>query len=733
MDVELAIAEPALGHAELGGAGAGVGERGAAALLHHLAELAGEHQLALAGEDAGLDVHDVAAGGRVIHPGGHPGLLVAAPQRRVDLGLAQQRPHRAGRIHPHLARLAPGDAARGLAGDGGDRSLELPDTGLARVVGDDAAQGLLADLDLGGPQAVLLDLARQQVAPGDLHLLGLGVPGEGDGLHAVHERPGDGLAEVGGAEEEHLREVEGHAQVVVDEAAVLRRVEDLQQRRGRVALERDPELVDLVEEEHRVLAPRLLDAGEHPPRHRPHVGAPVAADVGLVAGAAQRDAHVRAPQRAGDRLGDGGLAGPRRAEEEQDRPARHRPGARLAAGVLGPQLAHGEELEDPILDVGEPEVVALQDAPRLGEVHVIVGARLPGQVGDPLQPGGEELRLRRGLATEPLEPAEIAAHLAEHLGGQARGGDAGLDPAERVAAVLLAQLLLDRLELLAQVELALPLADLHLDAGADLLLGLGDADLPGEVGAEEAELLLDRQRLEERLLLRRRQVQVEGDVPDQRARLLDGADELLQDLVGGPAAPPVLHRLLAHLPGERGDGARVFCSRRKVGEGRGGGEDDTFLLGVAQRRGPRVAAEHELEPHAEPLHLGHLGDHADGVQALRGRVLGGVALGDGEDVLVGALGAQRRLDGAERLEPTCGDRCRDRRKQHRLPQRDHGEREAFGHVLARLRDACHRAAWTGRADPAVRRMDSEGARAGGGQRGPGCGPRALFLPPGAPG
>ena len=161
----------------------------------------------------------------------------------------------------------------------------------------------------------------------------------------------------------------------------------------------------------------------------------------------------------------------------------------------------------------------------------------------------EELRLGRGLAPEPLEPAEVAAHLAEDLGGQAGGGDAGLDALQRVAVVLLAELLLDRLELLAQVELALPLADLLLDADPDLLLGLGDPDLPEQVPAEEAELLLDRERLQERLLLRGLEVQVERDVPDERARLLDGAEELLQHLLRRAAAAAVLHGLLAHRRG----------------------------------------------------------------------------------------------------------------------------------------------------------------------------------------
>src|SRR5688572_32753120 len=48
---------------------------------------------------------------------------------------------------------------------------------------------------------------------------------------------------------------------------VLGRVEDLEQRRRRVTLERDPELVHLVEQEHRVLGAGLLHPLNDPPGH----------------------------------------------------------------------------------------------------------------------------------------------------------------------------------------------------------------------------------------------------------------------------------------------------------------------------------------------------------------------------------------------------------------------------------------------------------------------------------
>ena len=69
----------------------------------------------------------------------------------------------------HLARrLALGDLAGDLAADRADLALQLADAGLARVVGDDRPQGRIGERDPRRRQAVALDLARHQVALGDL-------------------------------------------------------------------------------------------------------------------------------------------------------------------------------------------------------------------------------------------------------------------------------------------------------------------------------------------------------------------------------------------------------------------------------------------------------------------------------------------------------------------------------------------------------------------------------------
>ena len=66
----------------------------------------------------------------------------------------------------------------------------------------------------------------------------------------------------------------------------------------------------------------------------------MALDLRDVVRAADAELVVLAAKGAGDALGDGGLAGARRADEAEN-----------LAGDVALQLAHGDELEDAVLDV----------------------------------------------------------------------------------------------------------------------------------------------------------------------------------------------------------------------------------------------------------------------------------------------------------------------------------------------------------------------------------------------
>ena len=134
-------------------------------------------------------------------------------------------------------------------------------------------------------------------------------------------------------------------------------------------------------------------------------------------------------------------------------------------------------------------------------------------------------RLRR----ERLQALELAVDLAADLLGQrdlleALAQLAGL----RGGLVELAELAPDRLELLAQDELALALVDLGLDLGLDLRPDRDDLELAREDLGQPPQAAGDVDLLEELLLLLGGQPQRPGDEVAQRAGVVDVGDRELE-------------------------------------------------------------------------------------------------------------------------------------------------------------------------------------------------------------
>src|SRR5262249_45585786 len=138
-------------------------------------------------------------------------------------------------------------------------------------------------------------------------------------------------------------------EVVIRERVVLLRIEDLEERRRRVAAEVVTDLVDLVHHEDRVDGARLLHALNDLPRERADVRAPVTADRRLVVDAAERDAVELASERARDGPAERRFADTGRTNEAKDRPL-----------LVLLQLANGEVLEDALLDLLETVVVLVE-------------------------------------------------------------------------------------------------------------------------------------------------------------------------------------------------------------------------------------------------------------------------------------------------------------------------------------------------------------------------------------
>src|SRR5687768_10118602 len=99
---------------------------------------------------------------------------------------------------------------------------------------------------------------------------------------------------------------------------MLRGIEHLEHCARRVAAPVRPHLVDLVDHEDWVLRLSVAARAHDRPRHGADVRAPMTANLGLVADAADRDAHELTSERACDRLAERGLADAGRTDEAED-------------------------------------------------------------------------------------------------------------------------------------------------------------------------------------------------------------------------------------------------------------------------------------------------------------------------------------------------------------------------------------------------------------------------------
>ncbi len=147
-----------------------------------------------------------------------------------------------------------------------------------------------------------------------------------------------------------------------------------------------------------------------------------------------------------------------------------RGGRQVVQASLVPQLAHGEELDDPVLDVVQPVVVGVEHLAGGHQVQVVGRRPAPGQVEHPVQPGADPTLLG-ALRARAIQPVDLLLHCLAHLRRQRELSESGPVVGGGIAVVL-AQLLADGGELLAQQVLPLLLLDALRDVRADLLVDL---------------------------------------------------------------------------------------------------------------------------------------------------------------------------------------------------------------------------------------------------------------------
>ena len=209
--------------------------------------------------------------------------------------------------------------ARDFAANVADFALQVADACLARVATDDLPDRVVGELDILLGQSRLQHLLFHQKLLGDLDLFQLGVAVQPQNFHAVLQCRRNGVHHVGGRDEEDLRQIVFHVEVVIDEHEVLLGVEHFEQRSRRVATEVHRHLVDFVEHEDRILGAGLLHHLDDLAGQGADVSAAMAANLSLIAHATERHANELAAGRLGDRHAERSFADAGRSDEAEDR------------------------------------------------------------------------------------------------------------------------------------------------------------------------------------------------------------------------------------------------------------------------------------------------------------------------------------------------------------------------------------------------------------------------------
>ena len=273
---------------------------------------------------------------------------------------------------------------------------------------------------------------------GYMKLLVLGVGSDLNDLHSVKKRPRNRLQIIGSRDKENIGKIHRDFYIMIFKVAVLFRIQDLQQRGCRISLIVAADLVDLIQHHKRISHSGFLQAIYNPARHCSEVGAPVTADLSLIPHSAEGQPYILLIQSFGNRVSDRRLAGPRRSHKAED-----------WSRSVACQLSHSKELENSVLDLGQPIMIAVEDLLRADQVMPVAAGLIPGKGEKRLNVASENSTLRR-LAGKILEAFNLLVQLIldflrrlEFLSGLPEV----IDIAQRR---ILAELLTYHFELLAQ-------------------------------------------------------------------------------------------------------------------------------------------------------------------------------------------------------------------------------------------------------------------------------------------
>ena len=284
--------------------------------LHHIPQLAGQFEAALgAVNPRRLDAQGGSTHGGPRQSGDDTGafqrfFFLERGLSQVTLQIRDPHLHRLVRIVQQLH-----DA---LAENLVQQFFQAPHPGLAGIALNDLFDGGVGDVELLFQQAGPLQQPGQQVVFGDSQLFFRDVTGQANHVHPVEQWPRNRIELVGGTDEQNLGQVHAHIEIVVQELAVLLRIQGLQKGGCWITLERRTNLVDFIQHDHRVCHFRIFQRLDKLTGHGADIGAAVALDLSFIPHATNAETVELPPQCIRYGMADRRLADARRAYEQQD-------------------------------------------------------------------------------------------------------------------------------------------------------------------------------------------------------------------------------------------------------------------------------------------------------------------------------------------------------------------------------------------------------------------------------
>ena len=405
-------------------------------------------------------------------------------------------------------RAVGDDFAGHFAADVLDFALEAADAGFVRVVTNDVHQAFVGEAEIFVGEAGGFASALDEEALGDLQLFLFGVAGDAQDFHAVLQGLRNGVQNVGGADEHDLGKVVFDVEIVIGEGVIELGIENFHQGGRWVAAEVHRHLVDFIENEDRVDGAGLLHHLDDLTGQGADVGTAMAANFGLIAHAAKRNADELAAGGVADGHRERSFADAWRSDEAENRAFR-----------IFYELADGEKFEDAVFDLVEAVVLFVENFFGGADVANFLGFFLPGHSEQPVEiiaaDGGF-----RGHRRHQFQALELLDRLLVDVFRHAGGVDLFLELVDFVFFAA-AEFLLDGLELFVEVVLFLGALHLALHAGIDVAIDVELFEFDFEDVADAVEALDGIDGLEQVLLFVNGKLEVRGDGVGEARGIVD--------------------------------------------------------------------------------------------------------------------------------------------------------------------------------------------------------------------